>query len=99
MLKPGDKDYNRDPMYDNEKYIVSITIDQLISHLQDAKQILGGDCIVMTSYDGGAGYEEIRSIHGENFHDNLILTLSCDWRPEDSRKPYLFCHSNIADVE
>ena len=76
MLKPHDKEYNIDPFYTNEKMMITVTIDQLIKSLQKAKNILGGDCIVMIAGDDGSGYDEIRSIYGENFHDNLILTLS-----------------------
>ena len=70
MLRPNDKGYNIDPFYTDEKSMVTVTIDQLIESLTKAKNILGGDCIVMSAGDGGSGYAEIRSIHGENFHDN-----------------------------
>ena len=77
MIRPGSPDYNQDPMYINEKYFDSVTIDELIASLQTAKEVLGGDCICMMAYDGGAGYDNIRTIHGQDLNDNLICTLSC----------------------
>ena len=82
MYRYNDKDYNKDPLYEGEKCMVTVTINQLIESLTKAKSILGGDTIVMSAGDIGSNYSEIRSIHGENFHDNLILTLSEDWKPD-----------------
>ena len=88
MNRPNDKAYNMDPFYEGEKSMITVTIDQLIESLTKAKNILGGDTLVMIAGDMGSNYGEIRSIHGENFHDNLILTLSEDWSPD--RKPIEF---------
>ena len=81
MYRCDDQEYNIDPFYEGEKCMVTVTIDQLIESLNKAKSILGGDTVVMTAGDCGSNYAEIRSIHGENFHDNLILILSEDWNP------------------
>ena len=89
MFRPSDEDYNKDFFYEGEKMIVSVTIDQLIDYLNAAKTVLGGNCLVMIAGDDGAGYDEIRSIHGENFHDNLILTLSSSLTPERKAIIYL----------
>ena len=88
MYRPNDKEYNMDPFYEGEKSMLTVTIDQLIESLTRAKNILGGDTLVMIAGDMGSNYGEIRSIHGENFHDNLILTLSEDWKPD--QKPIEF---------
>ena len=82
MLRSNDNDYNKNPWYEGEKSMVTVTIDQLIESLTKARNILGGNTIVMSAGDCGSNYGEIRSIHGENFHDNLILTLSEDWNPD-----------------
>lgn len=87
MLRPNDEGYNYSSFYE-EKMMSTVTIDQLIEILQRAKIALGGNCVVMAAGDCGSNYAEIRSIHGENFHDNLILTLSEDWNPD--RKPVEF---------
>lgn len=95
MIRPGSSDYNIDPFY-RDNLFYSVTIDELIASLQAAKEVLGGDCIVMMAYDGGAGYDNIRTIHGEELSDNLICTLSCcshiGDRPDlNERKVKLFC--------
>ena len=87
--------YNKDPIHPDEKMVVSLTIDKLIEELQTAKEVLGGNCIVMSAGDCGSNYAEIRSIHGENFHDNLILVLSEDWSPDEKIKIY----SSIPEIE
>lgn len=89
MYRCNDKEYNLDPWYEGEKCMVTVTIDQLIESLTKAKSILGGDTIVMSAGDCGSNYGEIRSIHGENFHDNLILTLSEDWNPDQKAIEFL----------
>ena len=89
MYRSNDKEYNKDPFYEGEKSMVTVTIDQLIESLTKARNILGGDTVVMSAGDGGAGYAEIRSIHGENFHDNLILVLSEDWCPDQKSIEFL----------
>ena len=80
----------------NGEMFDTITIDQLISALTAAKDVLGGNCIVAMAYDGGAGYDSIRTIHGEDFQDNLICVLSCcsglgSHADIDPIKPALFC--------
>lgn len=96
MIRPGSPDYNMDPFYYGDKQFDSVTIDELIASLQTAKEVLGGNCIVMMAYDGGAGYDNIRTIHGEELNNNLICTLSCcsyigDRSDLNERKVKLFC--------
>ena len=85
MYRCNDKEYNLDPWYEGEKSMVTVTIDQLIESLAKAKSILGGDTVVMIAGDMGSNYGEIRSIHGENFHGNLVCTLNaCNAKKDPS---------------
>ena len=74
MKTPNDQSYNIN--HNNEIKFNTFNIDQLIMVLNEAKKRLGGEALVMISFDSGAGYEEINSIHAEDFHDNLVLTIS-----------------------
>ena len=94
MLRPGDKNYNYNE-FDQELNHTTVTLDELITSLAIARDFLGGDCIVLMAYDGGAGYDCIRSIHGESFHGELICTLSCNRYEElDKEKIKLFVDSS-----
>ena len=83
MLRPNQENYNWDEFY-QEPMLDSITIDQLIKSLESAKEVLGGDCMVMI-YTSEASCDGIKTIHGENFHGNLVCTLSaCDAKKDPS---------------
>lgn len=77
MLRPNQENYNWNEFY-QKPMLDSITIDQLIKSLESAREVLGGDCVVMI-YTSEASCDVIKTIHGENFHGNLVCTLSaCD---------------------
>ena len=63
------------PSYINEEK--TLNIDDAIKVLLSIKDKYGGDIPLMMSYDGSAGYDCIRSIYPENFHNQLIISLSC----------------------
>ena len=69
--------YNFDPdraNYDENKD--GLTLDEIIDGLLKYKEKYGGNYRPMMSYDGTGGYDLIRSIYTENFHDENILMFS-----------------------
>ena len=82
MIMPTDKEYTEMLNSDNIK---GLTLDQLIESLQKAREEYG-NCQVMMSYDGAAGYDDIKSVFSECFHGYLIINCCCEEAKDVSYK-------------
>lgn len=84
MITPNDKD-----MYDDQidTYMLhGMKLGELIKALQEAQKKYGDDCVVMMSYDSGAGYDNIKSVFSQELYGILIINACCEYIEEVNDK-------------
>ena len=83
MITPKDKNYDE---YIEEFGLYGMKLGQLIEALQEAQKKYGDNCVVMMSYDSGAGYDNIKSVFSQELYGGLIINACCEYIEEVREK-------------